>query len=664
MQKYFTYALLLSFLLLNSCKTVAQKSIYGTESKSAIKNFKKGRTAFSNSRNDKSQLEIAEKYTQKAMKKDPKFISAIMLMAEIEIAKGNLEKAIKYKEKALEINPEFSKNEYYYLARMQMKMGQYSSCKQNATKFLTFKNTNKYFQYYSKQYVKNCDFALVALKNPVDFNPKNMGENINSDRPEYFPTFMGDGNSMLYTRVIKDKNAVLRGGRQEDFFTSTKNINGDWKASTSMTKKINSFMNEGAPTITADGNYLVFTSCQGIDGYGKNRTGKGSCDLFYCKKIGKRWSYPKNLGALINTPHWESQPCFSADGRTLYFIRAVKKTRQRLNPQDQDIYVTKLTKEGYWSTPKKLSNTINTPGREESVFIHPDGQTLYFASNGHTGMGGTDLFLSRLQPNGEWGTPQNLGYPINTSGNENSIVVSPQGEIAYFASDREGGFGSLDLYSFELPEVARPVYTTYMKGKAFDAESKIPLGATFEIIDLKTGEILLKSKANSMTGSFLVNIPTNKEIAINVTTKGYFFFSKNFTLKKNTKEPLLIDIPMNKIKTSNKGFVLENIFFDVNQYVLQEKSKIELDKLFDFMTNNKSIKIELGGHTDSDGDIDENQILSEKRAKSAVDYLISKGIDKTRLTYKGYGESNPKVKNNSLENKSINRRTEVKIIGT
>ena len=663
MQKYFTYALLLSFLILNSCKTTAQKSIYGTDSKKAVKYFKKSRAAFSASQHDKTKLVDAEKFAKKAMDKDPKFMGAIMLLAEINIAKKDYEEAIRLKEKALRINPEFSKNEYYYLARMQMRLGKYTGCKRNALKFLTFKNTNPHFQNFAKQYIKNCDFAQVALKNPVNFTPKNLGKNINTYRPEYFPTFMGDGNTILYTRVIKDEKARLRGGKQEDFFTSTKDANGNWTPNRSVSSKINTFMNEGAPTISADGNHLIFTSCQGIDGYGANRTGKGSCDLFYAKKRGKRWGYPKNLGALINTPHWDSQPCFSADGRTLYFIRAIKKHRARLNPQEQDIYVTHLKDEGYWSTPKKLSNTINTPGREESVFIHPDGQTLYFASNGHTGMGGTDLFLSRLQPNGEWGKPQNLGYPINTSGNENSIVVSAKGEIAYFASDRKGGFGDLDLYSFELPKTARPIYTTYMKGKVFDSETKLPIEATFELIDLASGKVLLKSNSNSMTGDFLVNIPTDKELAINVSKSDYFFFSKNFSLKKNSKEPLLLNIPLNKIKISDKGFVLENIFFDVNKSNLKEKSKIELDKLVEFMENNKSIKIELGGHTDSDGEANKNQILSENRAKSAADYLVSKGINNSRVTYKGYGETKPKVENNSAENKAINRRTEVKIIG-
>ncbi|MDA8901660.1 OmpA family protein [bacterium] len=661
MKHTFIYTLIF-MLLLGSCNTTAQSSMYDSDNKKAVALFKKGYSEYNSSYGDESKLLLAESYLLKALKKDPKFVSAMMLLSEIEVQKGNLEKAIEYKEQGLNINPEYGKNEYFYLSQMQLIAGQYEKCKRNAARFLTYKNTNETFQTKARLYIESCDFATQALKNPVPFNPKNLGSNINTSQPEYFPSLTGDGQNIIFTRVILDKNAQLRGGRQEDFYASSTNDNGDWKPALSLSSTINTFFNEGAPTITADGNFLIFTSCAGVDGYGNDRTGKGSCDLFYARRLGNSWSKPRNLGAPINTINWESQPCFSADGRTLYFIRSVLKQRGRQNPEEQDIYVTHLIDEGYWSTPEKLSNTINTPFREESVFIHPDGQTLYFGSNGHPGIGGMDLFVSRIDENGNWGTPVNLGYPINTSGNENGLVVSSDGELAYFSSDREGGQGGLDIYSFELPPAVKPVYTTYMKGKVFDADSKLPLGSIITIIDLKTKEVLLKSVSDRKSGGFLVNIPTNKELAINVSRDGYFFYSKNFSFN-SSKEPILIDIPLEKIKISDKPFVLENIFFDVSKYNLKSESRIELDKLYELMKTNPELKIEVGGHTDSDGDAGKNQVLSEKRAKSVVNYLVMKGIDVSRLKYKGYGQTKPRADNDSKENKALNRRTEVKIIG-
>ena len=655
------YLLLSLSLLITSCNTSAQTGIYGSKSKKAEELLKKGYSAYRNSYGSEEKLMEAETYVLKAIKKDPEFAAAYLMMGEIEIAKGNLEKAISYKEQALSINPTYSKNEYFYLARLLIRAGEYERCKKNALKFLNFKNTNEHFQSEARQMLVNCDFAEEAIKNPVPFDPKNLGNSINTERAEYFPTFTGDGDKIIFTRRILEPKAVRRGGQQEDFFTSTRK-EGIWQVAMPLSSSINSFFNEGAPTISADGNFLIFTSCQGSDGeYGDNRQGMGSCDLFYAQRIGNRWGKPRNLGSKINTRHWESQPCFSADGRTLYFIRAIK-TGRSLDPDQQDIYVSRLQNSGYWTTPEKLSSKINTPMREESVYIHPDGQTLYFGSNGHPGMGGMDLYFSRLQENGEWGTPVNLGYPINTSGNENSIIVSPDGELAYFASDRKGGFGELDLYSFELPEKAKPIYATYMKGIVYDEKTKEKLSATFEIIDITTNEVLLVSKSDPITGEFLVNIPTNKNLAINVAKKGYFFYSKNFAFNA-TKEAQNIDIPLSKIEVSEKPFVLENIFFDVAKFNLKQESRAELDKLYELMMQNESVKIEIGGHTDSDGDPAQNQELSEKRAKSVVNYLTLKGIDISRLTYQGYGATKPRAKNNTPENKALNRRTEVKIIG-
>jgi len=440
-------------------------------------------------------------------------------------------------------------------------------------------------------------------------------------------------------------------------------INGEhWSLGSPLSDNINSVYNEGAPTFSADGKYVIFVGCEigskGDYDYGSGREGKGSCDLFVSEKEGDNWSKPFNMGAPINTGNWESQPSFSSDGKTLYFIRGVHQNRQR----QQDIYVTEIQDNGSWSVPEKLSNIINTPGKEESVQIHPDGQTLYFSSDGHPGMGGLDIYMSRIDENGEWGKPVNLGYPINTFKNENSTLVSSSGEFAYFSSDRDGGFGSLDLYTYEMPINMRPIKTTFMKGNVFDVETNKPLAADFQLIDLKTGKLFKRAVANKGNGEFIVAIPTNKEFALIAEHDGYFFFSKNYSLDKLEKndEGFLLDVPMKPIK-AGISFVLENIFFDTDKFDLKKESVAELMKLKAILDNNSTVKIELGGHTDSDGDEKHNQSLSENRAKSVVNWLIENGIEKDRLTYVGYGEKSPIVANDTPENKAKNRRTEVTI---
>ena len=655
------------FILLSSC-SVAQPGRYSSSSKKAIKSYEKGRACFNNISHitGKGDLACAEEELKKALDKDPQFTEAYSLLSNVYVEKGDLKKAVEYKEKMLQTTSNFSKSEYFYLASMLMAQGKYEKGRKYASMYLqTVRNPNPLFVKRCKQYVNNANFAIDAIKHPVKYEPKNMGDRINTQDPEYFPSLTADDSTLLFTRLIDDNRVMDRLQKQEDIFITSKSSDGVWEFSHPVSKNINSVANEGAPTLSADGKYIILVGCAtGPDGeYGKGRTGYGSCDLFVSERIGEEWTEPVNLGKPINTGHWESQPCFSSDGKTLYFVRGIIRHRERRNPQEQDIYKTEIQADGTWSTPVKLGRNINTEGREESVQIHPDGQTLYFSSNGHVGMGGQDIFMSRMRADGTWGPAINLGYPINTHNHENSLTVSASGEIALFASDREGGYGSLDLYSFEMPEKFRPIKTTLIKGFVYDAETKKPLKAKFQLIDLKTGKVFKSAIANAGNGDFIVAMPKNKDFALIAEHDGYFFFSKNYSIDKlnKTKDGFVVNVPMKPIK-SGDTFVLENIFFDVNKYDLKPESITELNKLKDILQKNPSMKVELGGHTDSDGDDKSNQILSENRAKAVVDWLIKNGIDASRLTYKGYGETQPVVPNDSPENKAKNRRKEVKIL--
>jgi len=663
-----TLSLIMVVIAITSCKVVAQPGMsYTSDNKKAIKLYEAARTCYGqvSTTTGRRNLSCAEENAKKALEKDPSFTEAYALLSNISIDKGEFKEAIAYKQKMMQLSPQFSPSEYFYLASLQMAIGDYEGAKKNAGRYTQNRNANPDFVEKCRTFITNADFAINAMKNPVKFEPVNLGPNVNTERPEYFPSITADDHTLLFTRDILDASAVA-GGHQEDIFISEAN-GGQWNLSNPISKSVNSIYNEGAPTFSADGKYVIFVGCEygqrGELEYGEGREGKGSCDLFVSEKEGDNWSRPFNMGAPINTGNWESQPSFSSDGKTLYFIRGTVRYKQRRNPGEQDIYMTQIQNNGTWSIPKKLSNKINTPGREESVQIHPDGQTLYFSSDGHPGMGSLDIYVSRLDEKGEWGKPENLGYPINTFKEENSTLVSSSGEFAYFASNRDGGFGSLDLYSFVIPESKRPIKTTFMKGKVYDVETKKPLAADFQLIDLKTGVMFKRAVANRGNGEFIVALPINKDFALIAEHDGYFFYSENYSIDRLEKneEGFLVDVPMRPIK-KGAPFVLENIFFDTDKSVLKPESVTELNKLLGILNKNESLKIELGGHTDSDGNDAHNLQLSDDRAKAVVNWLIEKGVDKARLKYKGYGESKPRVKNDTAENKALNRRTEVIIL--
>lgn len=595
---------------------------------------------------------------KKAIENDLKFIDAYIVISQVYAENSQTQKAIEALTNAINLNPRYYSENFYNLAKLHYQVENYEQAFENISDYLETSNRNPELNEFAARLLASAEFAKDAIKNPVPFNPINMGEAINSSEDEYFPSITTDDLTFLYTRKIHDERAAA--GLHEDFYVS-QNVNDAWLPSYELGSEINSILNEGAPTLSSDGQLLIYTACELYGGlnYGPNRHGYGSCDLFYARKIGKKWSAAQNLGPTINTGNWESQPSFSSDGKTLYFVRGTGRAGadRKLN-----IYTSELQRDGRWEKPEKLGSNINTSGNESSVLIHPDNQTLYFSSTGHPGFGGEDLFLSRRLPNGEWGPAENLGYPINTSKDENSLLVSARGKYAYFASNRPGGYGGLDLYYFELPEHLRPNSVTYAKGMIYDEDSGNPLEAQFELIDFESGNPITSSHSDPSTGEFMISVPTNKNYVVNVSKNGYLFYSESFelTASLDKNEPFLLNIPLTPIK-AGATMVLKNIFFNSGSFELREDSKIELLRFVDLMRQNPKMNIEIGGHTDSNGSQTANQMLSQNRAKSVYEFLTQNRIKSERLSFKGYGETKPIADNETEEGRQKNRRTEFKV---
>ncbi len=580
---------------------------------------------------------IAKRNIEKAIQYDPEFIDAKMLLAEIIRTAGDSKNASIIYDEVVQINPNFPLS-YYYLAIISFQQKNYDAVIRNADTYL------KLSDFYRKKEEVNklkasALFAKTAIVNPVQFNPVNLGAQINTSENEYFPGITADDNTLIFTR--------LTDGNNEDFFISKKH-NSNWLPAQNIGEPINTDRNEGTVSLSSDGQYIFYTACNKQGGF-------GSCDIYLSRLDGDSWTNPTNLGYPVNSSSWESQPSVSFDGKTVYFSSSRPGGFGK-----SDIWSTTY-KNGKWSVPVNLGPEINTPGDEQSPFIAKDDETLYFNSDGHPGMGRVDLFVAK-KSNGRWSTAQNLGYPINTELDETCIVIASNGVDAYMSREGSDSYGGLDLYRFELPEKNRPIKTGYISGTTFDAVSSKKIGAKLELIELSSGKTIVESYSNKLTGKFLLNLLGNKNYALNVSAPGYLFYSENFGLaNQSATEPLNMDVALQPIASGAK-VVLNNIFFDTDAFVIKKESEIELEKLIQFLTMNPQIKIEIGGHTDNTGDPVKNKILSTNRAKAVYDFLLSKQVVAQRISYKGYADQQPIADNKTNDGRQKNRRTEFKIM--
>jgi outer membrane protein OmpA-like peptidoglycan-associated protein/Tol biopolymer transport system component len=628
-------------------------------SKKATGYFKEAMGLYQVDEFDKALVEVG-----KALKADSNYIDALLLAAELNSLKGNRNISINQYEKIISVNAGFFLA-YYFLAEETYMNSEYEKAIKAGKNYLQYRENNPQRNMKVRRIIKSCEFSIQAIKNPVSFTPINLGENVNSFRDEYTPGITMDGDKLIFTRLLIDKDSVNMGNfgnlsiddkmrlqqtMHEDFYVSQK-VNGAWGKARNFGPPINTPENEGQPFFSSDGSILFFTRCTG--------GGRSSdCNIYFTFLDGDRWAPPVKLGAPVNTREWESQPSISFDGKTLYFA-----SNRDGGFGEIDLFESTYAN-GKWSEPKNLGPKINTPGRDQNPCIAKDNNTLYFNSDGHPSIGGVDLYVSRRQPDGEWGEPVNLGYPINTSGNELTLSISGDGEYAYYVSDKlKDGKGGFDIYYFKLPQNMQPQKTNYLKAVVFEDGNKAKkLDAKVELIDLETGKPVIESYSNKVTGEFLICLPLNKNYALNVSKNGYLFYSENFSLKEpKNNEPYVMEIPLKPIK-AGQSVVLKNVFFDTDKYDLKPESKAELNKLVAFLNANPTLKIELSGHTDTQGNKQSNIVLSQNRAKAVMDFLIANGITKERLTAKGYGDAQPIAENTTEKGRAMNRRTEFKIL--
>ncbi|WP_321321298.1 OmpA family protein [Labilibaculum sp.] len=640
--------IILMFCLLIGFASNAQKK-YSIKSKKAIKNYEMASEAYRQMDNSE-----ALKYLDGAIEQSPDFIEAWLFKADVLHEMGKTELEIEAYLGAINIDGDFFSNVHFNLGNAYLKMGEYQKALTKYQDFLALPNNSGRNQILAQKRLETCRFAIKSIANPVDFKPVNLGGNVNSEFDEYWPSLTADEKLLVFTRLLsgEKEGAEVKIKRQEDFYASQRN-DSLWMPAEPLSLVINTEKNEGAQSITADGKYMYFTACDRAGGYGR-------CDIYYSVKEGNVWSEPINVGKPINSKDWEAQPSICADGRELYFVSNRKSGKGKMDIWHSRLIETLKDGKQRWTQPANLS--INTTDNEMSPFIHAGNQYLVFSSDGLTGMGGYDLFKTERDSDGKWSDPENLGYPINTFNDEIGLVINAKGNKAYFSSNRLKGKGK-DIFSFVMPGNLQPQSVSWLKGNVLDAKSKNPVAASLLLIDLMSNDTITQIKSDQTDGSYLLCLPSDREYIFSAEADDYLFYSKHFEMLNDQEKlnPQQLNIHLDRIE-KGKEIVLRNVFFDIDSWDILSKSEIELTRLYNLLLTYPKLKIEIAGHTDDTGTENYNLKLSNNRAKAVCDYLIIKGIDETRLSFKGYGALYPIADNETEEGRSLNRRTEFKVV--
>jgi outer membrane protein OmpA-like peptidoglycan-associated protein len=619
----------------------------------------------------------------KALDKNPENPETNFMIGKLYLETVYKHRSLKYLEKAYAlkptVDPEINKclAESYHVNMMWDKaIEQYELCRKTLHK-------DHAFHKHIDREIFECNVGKELVAKPVEAKIENLGGVINSAYPDFAPVISADESVMIFTsrREGSTGGEIDENGEFNEDIYITEKIDGKWSAPKNIGTNINTSGHDASIGLSADGKGL-FT----YDG-----TGQG--DIKYCKlKKDSSWSKPYLMSGGINTKHSETSICISPDGGTVFF------TSDREGGHGGfDIYMSHQDKKGDWSKAVNLGTTINTSDDDEGPFMDLDGKTLYFSSRAHKGMGGYDLFKSVYDSvTSKWSEPENLGYPINTADDDIYFVLSGDGRHGYYASVREDGLGEKDIYMITMPEredyhklvkkmevllkkeipvkdttpvaiiAPKPepvkLYPVLLKGTVLDKTTGTPLSAKVQITE---GNKTLMEITTGADGKYSYETSGDKERSFTLTAQKevYGFTSKTISVPPNGKEKVELDndLELKKLEVGTK-FVLRNIYFDFDKATLKQESYTELNKLLKLLQDNPALKVQIGGHTDSKGSNEYNKILSERRSRSVVNWLVGKGISKSRLSARGYGEEVPLASNDDEEEgRELNRRTEFEV---
>lgn len=553
---------------------------------------------------------------------------------------NNKTEAIGWFLKVLDQAPRLEPKLLHYLGGYYFDQRQYAQAKQYFELYLTSGSSTPGLLKSSKAYLEKIKSLETWMSKAVDIAIQPIPGIINTPRPEYLPVITADSRMLFIRRV----------NNQEDLYLSINQL-GVWQEPQPLVE-INTLENEGAASVSADGRWLVFTGCERPEGL-------GGCDLYIAEKTNFGWSSPRLLGLGVNTSGWEAQPALNRDGTALIF-----SSNRAGGHGGRDLWYSRKNGQ-HWTPAVNLGPIINTPGDEETPFLHADGQSIYFASTGHPGLGQADLFFTYWsEQDNNWTKPQNLGYPINTPAKEGGLVVDINGSTAYFTRDTiKDNQPDLDIYTFQLPRTLQAQPMTYLRLQVLDALTGRPLPHFLQVLHLDDLDTLIQTQIQQTP--ILIIKPSQKYL-ISIQAEGYLPYSDHISYDQvhfltHPYDTIIRLYPL-PVKKESDPIVLKNIFFMTGSSELIASSFSELEILKNYLISHPDFKIEIRGHTDDTGNELLNYQLSIDRAKVVHDYLIQQGVPARRLRYAGFGSQRPVAENKTTAGRTQNRRTEFVIL--
>jgi outer membrane protein OmpA-like peptidoglycan-associated protein len=629
-----------------SSTVFGQAQTYSIIDGKAIKLFQEG-----------EQLTVARKYQDAlntylaAIAREASFLEAYVKASQVLMTMGKLAEAEKMalqgkaKLSGKNTKPKNVADFGWLFTNLYLKQGRFSQAYQQFLEVDPLLDENFKKNTYYSQMKSKMDFLSTQVGKEQTIQKEMLKTPLNEFQLQYFPVLTADGEQILFTKRDGTGNFD-----KEDIYTAFLNAQGEWTKAQSISQTINSPYNEGTCSITADGNILIYTSCDAPDS-------QGSCDLYVAYKVNGAWQRPTNMGPKVNSRSWDSQPSLSADGRVLFF-----SSNRKGGFGGNDIWYSVRQKDGTWAEAKNLGNTVNTDKDEISPFMFFNNEILFFASDGHQGFGGMDIFLSRVKE-GDFNAPENLGLPINDQLDQVALFITAKKDYAYYTelNALDGGKDRSFLYRFKFPkEISIGENLTVTEGKVLSAKSGEPISATLSLVSLANDSTIYQFQSDGKSGDFVMLYPEKANSGLYVEKKGYLPKIYNVERDKiqNVKDLKVELIPI----SAGEEFVFENVFFDFDKYDLKLESQASLKRLQKFLLENPNVNILITGHTDNVGSAGYNQNLSLQRAKSVQEFLVKSGLHSGRAMVEGKGDKEPMVPNTTAENQALNRRITIKIL--